>query len=144
MVDGENLIDLSVRDETIPIILELRTGTINSPTDLQNLLVRSRAGNLVPLSSLTRITEEGVAAELDRTEQRRAIEIDASYDDGVALADAVGEITRLADEVLPQGMDMLLRGEAATLSETSRDLTLLYIFAFVIVLPWFWWPSSKA
>lgn len=133
MVDGEDLIDLNVGDEAIPIILESETRTITSPSDLRNLFVRSETGALIPLSSLTVLAEEGVAAELDRVEQRRAIEVEADIATGTALAEAVAEIERIADQVLPDGIEMILQGDADTLEESSRELLYTYGFALVIV-----------
>ncbi|WOI54409.1 efflux RND transporter permease subunit [Parvularcula sp. LCG005] len=133
MVGGEDLVDLNVRDQSIPIILESETSAIESPSDLQNLYVRSRGGSLVPVSSLTTIVEEGVAAELDRVAQRRAIEVNMDLAPGTPLSEGVEEINRLAEETLPDGISMLLRGEAATLEESSRDLLITYGFALVIV-----------
>ena len=134
MVDGDDLIDLNVNDQAIPIILESETGTIRDPGDLRNLYVRSNSGELIPISTLTTITEEGVAAELDRTEQRRAIEVEMDTRPGLPLADAIAEMERLSDEILPPGINMLLQGEAQTLQESNRDMMITYGFAFVIVL----------
>ncbi|RIJ16788.1 efflux RND transporter permease subunit [Henriciella mobilis] len=134
MVDGEDLIDLNVEDQAIPIILESETGAIRDPGDLRNLFVRSDEGALVPISTLTEIREEGVAAELDRTAQRRAIEVDMDIAPGLPLADAIAEIERLGDEALPAGINMILQGDAATLEESNRDLLITYGFAFIIVL----------
>ncbi|MFW5661560.1 MAG: efflux RND transporter permease subunit, partial [Oceanicaulis sp.] len=133
MVDGDDVVDLSVRDQTIPIFLSSENTAIRDPSDLRNLYVRGDTGTLVAVSSLTTFVEEGVAAELDRTEQRRAIDLDADIASDVPLADAVAEIERLAGEVLPDDIEMLLQGEAETLGETSRDLLYTYLFAFVIV-----------
>lgn len=133
MVDGEDLIDLNVNDEAIPIILASETRAISSPADLRNLFVRSSNGALIPLSSLTVLEEQGVAAELDRTEQSRAIEVEADIASGVALADAVAEIQRLAEGTLPDDIDMILQGEADTLQESSRELLYTYGFALIIV-----------
>ena len=134
MVGGEDIVDLNVQDQAIPIILEAETSAIESPADLRNLFVRSRAGQLVPVSSLTTIVEEGVAAELDRVEQRRAIEVESDVAPGVPLAEAIAELERLAAETLPDDIGMLLQGEAATLQESSRELSITYAFALVIVL----------
>lgn len=134
MVDGEDVVDLNVRDQAIPIILEAQTTAIESPSDLRNLFVRSNNGSLIPVSSLTTIVEEGVAAQLDRFGQRRAIEVESDVAPGVPLAEAIAEIDRLGDETLPDGISMILRGEAATLEESSRDLLITYGFAVLIVL----------
>ncbi len=133
MVGGDEIVDLNVADQAIPIFLESQTGAITDPSDLRNLYVRSSSGELIALSSLTTIVEEGVAAELDRTEQRRAIEVEADIAPDVPLADAVAELRRLAGATLPDGIEMLLEGEAATLNETSRELAITYAFAFIIV-----------
>ena len=133
MVDGIEVVDLNVDDQAIPIFLTAQTVSITRPADLGNLYVRSRESGLVPLSSLTRFTEEGVAAELDRTEQRRAIEVQAVIAPGVPLADAIAEIERLSDEVLAEGIEPILQGEAQQLEETSRELLLTYAFAILIV-----------
>ncbi|WP_370234032.1 MULTISPECIES: efflux RND transporter permease subunit [Henriciella] len=134
MVDGEDLIDLNVEDQAIPIILESETNAILNPDDLQNLYVRSENGDLIPISTLTTIHEEGVAAQLDRTEQRRAIQVDMDVSTAVPLADAIAELRAFAGEVLPSNVNLLLRGDAETLEESNRDLMLTYGFAFVIVL----------
>ncbi|MCQ8184644.1 efflux RND transporter permease subunit [Parvularcula maris] len=133
MVGGDEIVDLNVGDRAIPVLLSAETGSVTDPSDLQNLFIRTGSGQLVPLSSMTEIVEEGVAAELDRTEQRRAIELEADIADGVTLEEAVSEIERLADETLPDTIDMLLQGDAAGLQETSNELLLTYGFAFVIV-----------
>ncbi|KCZ52060.1 efflux RND transporter permease subunit [Hyphomonas pacifica] len=133
MVGGEDLVDLNVNDETIPIFLESRATAIVSPADLSNLYVRSSTGALIPLSSLTKIVEEGVAAQLDRVEQRRAIQFEMDVATGAPMADAVAEIQAIAAELLPSGMNLVLQGEAATLEESSHELLLTFGFALVIV-----------
>ncbi len=133
MVGGDEIVDLNVGDQAIPIFLESATGTIRSPSDLSNLLVRSADGALIPLSSLTTLVEEGVAAELDRTEQRRAIEVDADIASGVPLADAIAEMERLADGVVPDDINLIFEGDAEALAEATRDILLTYGFALIIV-----------
>lgn len=133
MVGGEEIVDLNVGDQAIPIVLRAQTGAVADPSDLQNLFIRTEMGTLVPLSSVTTLVEEGVAAELDRTEQRRAIEFEADLAPGYTFEDAIAEIQAFADETLPEGIDLLLQGEAASLEETGREILLTYGFAFVIV-----------
>ncbi|MEH6791793.1 efflux RND transporter permease subunit [Parasphingorhabdus sp.] len=133
MVGGEDLIDLNVDDQAVPIFLTAQAVTVTNPSDLRNLYVRGTDDALIPLSSVTEIEEQGVAAELDRTEQRRAIEINANIAAGTPLRDAVDEIEALAGDAVAPGIDMLLQGEAESLEETSSDLLLTYAFALIIV-----------
>lgn len=133
MVDGDEIADLNVGDEAIPIFLESASGAINDPSDLANLYVGTSSGGLVPISSVVSLKEEGVAAELDRHMQSRAVEIDAELAEGTTLSEAVAQLEELADEVLPPGVSMILMGEAATLEETSQEVLLTYVIAFVVV-----------
>ena len=133
MIDGDDLIDLNIEDEAVPILLESSSGEINDPSDLVNLYVSTEAGGLLPLSSVVTLREEGVAAQLDRVEQRRAIDIDIELTGSYPLQAAVDDLRLLADEVLPDNVQMVLRGEAATLEETSREVAMTYAIALAVI-----------
>ena len=133
MIDGDELVDLNVDDEAVPILLESTSGRINDPTDLVNLYVRSTDGGLVPLSSIVTLTEEGVATELNRHAQRRAIEIGLERPDDFPLQTAVDELRALADDVLPATVSLKMLGEAATLEETSNEVALVYVVALAVI-----------
>ncbi len=133
MVDGLEVVDLNVDDQSVPIILEAGSESIDDPSDLVNLYVRTNNGVLVPLSSVVTLDERGVAGQLDRRAQRRAIEVDVEVAPGVALQTAVDDLMALAKEVLPEDISVITRGEAATLDETTRDTLLTYGFALLVV-----------
>ena len=133
MIDGQELVDLNVGDEAVPIFLEAPGGAIDEPSDLVNLFVRAGDDRLVPLSSLVTLKEEGVAAELDRHAQRRGIEIDAEVISGYPLQSAVDDVRALADRILPPGISLIPLGEAATLEEANRDAMITYAIALLVV-----------
>ncbi len=133
-INGDDIADLNIGDQAVPIMLQAERTQINDPTDLANLYVGSATGELVPLSSLATIVEEGVAAELERRKQRRAIEIDMQMPEDLALEDVVETLQELAAEHLPDNIGMVLLGEAEAYQETAREVTMTYVLAFVIVL----------
>ena len=133
MVDGFRVVDLNANDESVPIILEAGNDKIDDPSDLVNLYVRTNTNKLVPLSSVVTLDEHGVAGQLDRRAQRRAIQIDAEIAPGIALQTALDDMLALANEVLPPGISVITQGEAATLDETTRDTLITYGFALLIV-----------
>jgi multidrug efflux pump subunit AcrB len=98
-----------------------------------NLYVRAESGRLVALSQLVTLSETGVAAELDRHAQRRAIEIDADLAPDLPLAEAVAAVQALAAERLPDGYGLLLLGEAATFDETTNAVAITFAIAIVVV-----------
>jgi hydrophobe/amphiphile efflux-1 (HAE1) family protein len=134
MVDGFEVAELNVEDRSVPVMLESAAGTIDDPSDLKNLFVRSASGKLVPLSAFVTLTEEGVAAELDRSAQKRAIEIEASLPHGYAMHKAVERIEMLANESLPLGIGLHFINEAATLKGASNEVVITFAIAVLVVL----------
>ena len=134
MVDGFEVTELNVNDRSIPVLLESAAGAIDDPSDLFNLFVSTSKGQLVPLSAFVTMEEVGVAAELDRTAQKRAIEIEAPLPDGYAMQTAINEIEALADDILPPGIGLRFINEAATLQDTSYEVVILFAIAVLVVL----------
>ncbi len=133
LVDNDEVAELSIEDQSVPIILEAVQGAIKDPSDLVNLFVTTDRGALIPLSQFVSFKEYAVAAELDRHGQRRAIEIDGDLEDGFTLRDAVDAIRDLAIKELPAGMGVTFLGSAAELDETSDDLAWTYLIALLVV-----------
>jgi hydrophobe/amphiphile efflux-1 (HAE1) family protein len=134
MVDGFEVTELNVDDESVPVLLESAAGAIDDPSDLHNLFVASARGRLVPLSAFVTLEEVGVAAELDRTGQKRAIEIDAPLPPGYAMRRAISEVESLAEDVPLVGIGLRFINEAATLQDTSNEVAIAFGIAILVVL----------
>ena len=133
LVDGDEIAELTIGDRATPIILESSGGAVNDPRDLLNLTVPAAGGRAAPLYQLVSLTEQGVAAELDRHGQRRAVEIRTDLSAALTQADAVAKVRALAAEHLPSGIGLLFLGEAATLEETDRDVAFAFAIALLVV-----------
>lgn len=133
LVDEFEVSELTIDDQTIPIILQASEGAIRQPNDIQNLYVSAAGDRLVPLSQLVSFEESSVAAELDRHAQRRAIEIDADVAPGYTLRDAIVAVRAVATEHLGQEVGLIFLGEAKALNETSNDLLITLMFALLVV-----------
>jgi hydrophobe/amphiphile efflux-1 (HAE1) family protein len=133
-INGDDIVDLNVGDQAVPIILEAASRNTLDPSNLLNLYVSSSNGNLVPLSSVAYVTEEGVAAELERQAQRRAIELDMELPAEVTIEQAVTAIRDLANANLPSNIGIVFLGEAQTFQETNQQVAMTYVLAFLIVL----------
>jgi len=133
MVDRLDVIDLSVEDQSVPVMMGPARGAIDDAGDLLNVFVTNTDNELVPLNALISVTERGVSAELDRHGQRRAVELDLGLVAGTPLGDTMARVRTIADEVLPPGHSILFLGEAATLQETSYEVALTFMIALLVV-----------
>ncbi|MDA7947874.1 MAG: efflux RND transporter permease subunit [Hyphomicrobiaceae bacterium] len=133
LVDKDEVAEITVDDQTVPIIVQATEGAVTNPSDLRRLYVSASDGRLVPLSQLIEFKEDAVAAELDRHGQRRAIEIDADLSGDFSMRDAVDAIRQLALNELPPGIGLLFLNQAAELDETSRGVIITYLVALLVV-----------
>ena len=134
MVGGFKVAELNVDDRSIPVLLESAAGAIDDPSDLRNLFIKNADGALIPLSAFASIKEVGVAAELDRTAQKRAVEIDTPLPPGYPMLKAMAEVQAIADDILPPGIDIRFLREAASLAETSNEVAITFAIAVFVVL----------
>lgn len=133
MADEYQLLDLSVGDQAVPVMLGSRMGSLNSPLDVLNIYTSSVNSNLVPLSSMISIQERGVASQLDRHAQRRAVEMNVGIPPGTDLGRTIQQIRQVADTVLPSGHALVFLGEAATLQDTSSEMRLTFTVALIVI-----------
>jgi len=133
MVDGSEAAELNVGDETVAVRLESRAGAVDDTDDLRNLYVAA-GDRVLPLSAFVSIEETGVAAELERQGQRRAIELEAGLSEGYPLSQAIAEVEALAAEILPEGTDLVLLGQAEALAAAEREALLTFAIALLVVL----------
>jgi multidrug efflux pump subunit AcrB len=133
MVDRTEVVELNIRDQIVPIVMASSRGAINDTGDLLNVFVTNSENELVPLNALISVEERGVAAQLDRHAQSRAIEINIGVPPGIPLGNVMDRIRTVAHDVLPSGTNILFVGEAAELTETSYQVTLTFLFAILIV-----------
>jgi multidrug efflux pump subunit AcrB len=133
-INGDDIVDLNVGDQAVPIILQASKRNSLDPASILNLYVSSNKGGVVPLSSVAFVNEEGVAAELERHAQRRAIELEMELPAEITIEQAVTAIRALANNTLPAGIGVVFLGEALTYQETNQQVMLTYLLAFLIVL----------
>lgn len=133
LIDKDEVAQLTIDDEQVPVIVQASVGSIKDPSELASLYVTAADGRLVALSQLISLSEKAVPAELDRHGQRRAVEVFADTADGYSLRQAVDAVKAVADAELPPGFGLLFLDEAAALDETSSGVALTYALAMLIV-----------
>jgi HAE1 family hydrophobic/amphiphilic exporter-1 len=133
VLDGRSVGDVFIDDRSYDIKLVSTMNPVRDPTDLENLFLETRTGEMVPMSTVVTLEERAIAPELDREAQMRAIRINASLSDGFPIGEALAAAEALAAPLLPAGSALVPLAEAATLEETSRNLAITFGFAILVV-----------
>jgi hydrophobic/amphiphilic exporter-1 (mainly G- bacteria), HAE1 family len=123
-----------VEGEEIPITVRLRPEDRLSLQDLDNITVRSSAGEILPLSALVSQDMGRGPTNINRVDGQRVTYISANLESGVPLGDAVSRIqTELADFPLPEGFSLYFGGEYEEQQKARRDFILAIIMALVLI-----------
>lgn len=100
------------------------------PEDIGNLYVRNRAGRLVPLSEITKISVVPSLQSITRIQRERAIKIFANPAPGASQAEALQVVEKLGKQ-LPEGYRAILSGSSQTFRETFSSLMFAMIMGLV-------------
>jgi len=103
------------------------------PDDLATLYLRSQTtGGLVPLKSIAKWTEDAGPQSVPRAQQHEAAIISFSLPPGFPLGIAVSAIEKLADKVIPAGVQGKFVGDAFEFKRSIASLGILLLIAIFL------------
>ena len=121
------------RGEEYDVIVEGDEKQFQSPTDIDNLYVRSRTTNkLIPLANLLNIAENATSSKLNRYNRLRSITITANLADGYALGDALDFLVDVTKNKLPEHVQVDYKGESLLLKESGNSILFVFLLALLI------------
>lgn len=122
------------RGEEYEVMLQAEDDDRRMPDDLRNIYVRAGVSDdLVPLSSLVTLEEEGTASSLNRFNRMRALTISANLGPGYTLGEALDFLQQTAEENLPPEARIDYKGESREFRESSGALYMTFALALVVV-----------
>src|SRR5262249_36488434 len=115
------------------VIMELAPEFQANPAGVALLYVRSKQGELVPLSSLATVTQNTGPLSVAHQGQLPAVTISFNLKEGVSLGDAVTAVNREARKILPATIQTSFQGTAQAFQSSVEGLGLLLIVAIVVI-----------
>ena len=115
------------------VIMELQPKYQNDAAALSMLYVRSSSGDLVPLSSIAKITPSMGPLSVNHAGQLPSVTISFNLKPGVSLGTATGEIDKLARATLPSTVTYSFAGQAQAFQSSSSGMAILLIIAILVI-----------
>jgi len=115
------------------VIMELAPEFQGNAAAVSLLYVRSRDGQLVPLSSLATITQNTGPLSVTHQGQLPAVSISFNLKPGVALGEAVAAVDRLARQELPATIQTSFQGTAQAFQSSVQGLGWLLVVAIIVI-----------
>ena len=120
--------------EEYDVILEGERTKQNTPTDMQNIYVRSDStGKLIPLANLITIEEYADSGSLNRYNRTRAVTIEAGLEEGYSLGAALDYLRQLVREHLPESAVIDYKGQSLDYQTSGTSLLFVFALGFIIV-----------
>ncbi|MFM7462125.1 MAG: efflux RND transporter permease subunit, partial [Burkholderiales bacterium] len=133
MLGGRVVTRFKQDGEQYDVIVQVTPDDRNTPTDISDIFVRSRSGDMVPLSNVTTLREGVSPRNLNHFNRLRSATVNAEIAPGYSLKEALDVMDAAAAKVLPQvqtdvlGQSREFKEGAATLF-TSFALALCFIY----------------
>jgi multidrug efflux pump len=122
------------RDREYNVILQGKAQDRATPSDLDNLYVRSdRTGELIPLSNLVKLTEEAGPTRLNRFDRLRAITVSAALNPGYPLGDALEFVEGVVEKELPAAARLNFDGESRVFKNSGNQMYFMFMLTLVVV-----------
>ncbi|MCC0006512.1 MAG: efflux RND transporter permease subunit [Hyphomicrobiaceae bacterium] len=116
------------------VIVEGVRETQQTPTDLQNIYVRSnRSNQLIPLSNVVKLTERADSGTLNRYNRVRAITLEANLAENLALGDALTYLEKLVRDNLPSTAIIDYKGQSRDFKQSSSSILFAFVLGVLIV-----------
>ncbi|MEG3192690.1 efflux RND transporter permease subunit [Lysobacter sp. D1-1-M9] len=131
---GSRRVTTFVQDgEEYDVIVQAGRAGRASPADLAAIEVRSRSGELVPLSNLVSLTELAEAGSLNRFNRLRAITITAGLAPGYTMGEALEFLNQVVETELPEHAQIDWKGESREYQKAGGAVLLTFTLALLVV-----------
>jgi HAE1 family hydrophobic/amphiphilic exporter-1 len=115
------------------VITEVEPQYQKDPSALSMLYVRASSGTLVPLNTVTKLSQDVGPLSVNHQGQLPAVTISFNLKPGVSLGDAVESINKLARVTLPATVSTSFQGAAQAFQSSMQGLLLLLIMAILVI-----------
>lgn len=131
MVGGVRVGKYSAGGRRVDVRLRLLADQRSRPEDLSRLKLRSRTGEMIPLSSLVRTEELPALQAITRRDRERAITVYGNVAPGKAQSDALALVEKLGRDI-PTGYQVVLGGASVAFRESMGGLVFALILGIIV------------
>ena len=133
-IEGQVATRFRTGSEEIDVRVRLSEGGSKELAEIENLLVDSPLGLMIPLGEVAEIREVQAPTTIQRSDQVRVVSITAQLQ-GRYLAAVMGEVQQAVEKnvFLPHGYSVSYGGEFELMTESFADLFLALLMAIALV-----------
>jgi HAE1 family hydrophobic/amphiphilic exporter-1 len=104
----------------------------DTPAAINDLSVRAHDGKVVDLRNLVRLETGAAPSAISRSNRQRSVTVSANLE-GKPLAAAIRDGQEIADELLPEGVTLQLKGQAETMQQSGAQFGQMLLLAILVI-----------
>ena len=125
--------DFSLYGRTYKVNLQANDEYRNNINNMQNIFVRSKSGELLPLNSFVSVKQQVGADLIERFNLFQAAKVSGQPAPGYSSGDALNAIEQVSKEILPDGYTISWVGTAYQEKQVSGSSAQAFIFGIVFL-----------
>lgn len=133
MMGGRQVTRFKRGGDQYDVIVQLLADERNTPDDISKIMLRNRAGQMVPLSALVDVQETIAPRQLNHFGQRRAVTISANLAPGYTQGEALAFLEASAQKHLTAGYATDLSGSMREFVRASGSLGVTFALALLFI-----------
>ncbi|MFH0899374.1 MAG: efflux RND transporter permease subunit [Pseudomonadota bacterium] len=131
LVGGVRVGKYSSAGRRFDVRLRLLASQRTRPEDIESLLVRSQAGDLVPLASLVKLVEKPALQSITRRDRERAITLFGNIAEGHAQDEVLAFVDGIR-AAMPAGYHLVLGGASVAYRESMGGLLFALVLGIIV------------
>jgi multidrug efflux pump len=133
MLGGRNVTRFKKDGEQYDVVVQIEKDSRSSPDDINNIFVRGKTNQMIPLASLLKVEESVAPRELNHFGQRRAVVISANLANGYTQGEALDFMEATAQKLIKPGYATEFSGSSREYKASSGSLALTFVLALAFI-----------
>ncbi|MCX5590990.1 efflux RND transporter permease subunit [Alcaligenes endophyticus] len=133
MLGGRQVTRYDSDGEQYDVIVQIDKSARANPDDLLGIYVRSKQGEMVPLSNYLTLRESLSPQSLNHFNRLRAVIVQAAVAPGYALGEVLEHMHDLAAKTLPDTVQIDLDGQSREFRDSSGSIYLVFLMAVAFI-----------
>ena len=133
MLSGGLANRFSLENRSYKVIPQVQQTDRLTAEQLKQYYTRTKAGKLIPLSTVVTLKESVEPKQLKRFQQLNSVTISGVPRPGVTIGEAIGVLEEIADQILPNNYSKDYSGQSRQYKQEGDTLVLTFFFALIII-----------
>lgn len=132
MIGGIRVGKYSKEGRRYDIRVRLAKSDRSRPEDINKIWIRNNRGEVIRLSEVVTVVEKRTLFSVSRKNRERAISIYSNFAPGKSQSEAITEVEKIAQDVLPDGYRINLSGSSQTFKDSFTYILIALVLGVVV------------